>query len=131
MRTPDQEYISSPIELSIAARHQSRPRAVGLMDDDVVVWLEFEMGYVECADGVHCRDDGAVAFLSAALPSQFLTDLAQGSQDAGAVEALPFTVFTEAHGMSVLQAGGPVTFMEVWRSEWERMPRSSMAKASR
>jgi hypothetical protein len=67
------------------------------MDDHVLVRLEFEMGDIERPDGVHGGQDGAIALLAPALGPEFLTHLPQGSQDTGAVEALPLTVFAKAH----------------------------------
>jgi hypothetical protein len=79
------------------------------MDDDVLVGLELEVRDVERADGVHRGDDGPVALLAAPRRPQLLANLAQGPQDTGAIEALPLTVFTKAHDVSVLPgvAGRP------------------------
>ena len=75
----------------------ANPRGVCSVDDDVVFWLEFEMGNIEVADCVERRGDGALALGTRARGAQLALNLPQRAQHAGTVEALSFTVFAEAH----------------------------------
>ena len=96
-------WSSRPFQLSdFSVRLSAQVAACGLqlrlVDDDIGVGIvEFEVRDVEFANRIHGRDDRAIALLAAAPGAQFLPDLAQRPQDAGAIEALTGTVFTEAH----------------------------------
>ena len=79
------------------------------MNDDVVLGFEFKMGDIEVADGIECRRNGAVALGARTRRAEFPLDLTQGAQHAGAVEALPFTMFAEAHLRIIREATATIT----------------------
>ncbi len=74
------------------------------MDDNIVFRLEFEMGYVEIADGVQRRRNGAFALGAGARRAEFALHLPQCAQHASAIKALTFAVFTEAHTRIVVRS---------------------------
>lgn len=67
------------------------------MDDNVVLRLEFKMGNIEIAHRVQCGGDSAFTRGTGARRAQLALDLPECAEHSGAIEALPFTVFAEAH----------------------------------
>lgn len=67
------------------------------MNDGVVFRFEFEMRDVEVTNSIERRVDRPFTTRGGAGRTQFALDVSQGAQHASAIEALPFTMFAEAH----------------------------------
>lgn len=95
------------------------------MHDDVVVGFEFEMRDVEFANRVQRRGDRPFAFGATACGPKLALDLSQCAQHPGAIEALAFTMFAEAHG-GILHGGWDEAAAAITRrhyaSPWDSNP---------